>query len=75
MGKNSLNAEEQQDPRRAISQGKLIERSFGWTRQIGLPRQVKLRRLDRVDWLSRLTMVAYDMVRMRKLIPIHAPVI
>jgi len=36
---------------------------------------VKLRRLDRVDWLSRLTMVAYDMVRMRKLIPIHAPVI
>jgi hypothetical protein len=32
-------------------------------------RQVKLRGLDRVDWLYRLTIVAHNLVRMRRLIP------
>ena len=75
LGKNSLTAEERLDPRRAISQKKrkLIEKVFGWAKLIGSLRQVKLRGLGRVDWLHRLVMVGYNLVRMRKLIPIPAP--
>jgi transposase len=76
LGKNSLTGEEQQDPRRRISQRKrkLIERVFGWSKLTGPLRQVKLRGLKRVDWFYRLTLVAYNLVRMRKLVPIPAPV-
>ena len=75
LGKNSLTEEERGDGRRSISQQKrkLIERVFGWSKLIGLLRQVKLRGLKRVDWFYRLTVVAYNLVRMRKLIPIQAP--
>jgi hypothetical protein len=74
LGKNSLNKKEQNDPRRSISQQKrkLIERAFGWGKFNGALRQVKVRGLDRVDWLFRLTMAAYNLVRMRRLIPIGA---
>jgi len=70
LGKNSLTEEERQDWRRAISQRKrkLIERVFGWSKLDRLLRQVKLRGLKRVDWFYRLTMVAYNLMRMRKLI-------
>ena len=34
-------------------------------------RQLKLRGLQRVDWFYRLTIAAYNLVRMRKLIPIQ----
>lgn len=75
LGKNSLSEAEQADPRRAISQRKrkLIERVFGWAKLTGLVRQVKLRGLARVDWFYRLVIVGYNLVRMRKLIPIQAP--
>jgi IS5 family transposase len=74
MGKNSLTEEERQDARRAISQRKrkLIERVFGWSKLDGPLRQVKLRGLDRVDWFYRLTIVAHNLVRMRRLIAIEA---
>ena len=74
-GKNSLNAEEQADPRRAISQQKrkLIERVFGWSKLDRMLRQVKVRGLERVDWFYRLTIAAYNLVRMRRLIAIQAP--
>ena len=74
LGKNSLTAEERADERRAISQRKrkLIERVFGWSKLNGPLRQVKLRGLDRVDWFYRLTIAAYNLVRMRRLIPIEA---
>ena len=74
LGKNSLSAEEQSDPRRAISQRKrkLIERVFGWSKLDRPLRQLKLRGLDRVDWFYRLTMVAHNLVRMRRLIPIES---
>jgi transposase len=73
LGKNSLTAEEQADQRRMISQKKrkLIERVFGWAKLTGLLRQVKLRGLKRVDWFYRLAITAYNLVRMRKLIPIQ----
>lgn len=72
LGKNSLNKEERADERRRISQRKrkLVERVFGWSKLTGLLRQVKLRGLKRVNWFYRLTIVAYNLVRMRMLIPI-----
>ena len=75
LGKNSLSEEERADARRTISQKKrkLIEKVFGWAKLIGLQRQVKVRGLARVDWFYRLAVTAYNLVRMRKLIPISAP--
>jgi transposase len=74
LGKNSLTVAERCDERRAISQRKrkLIERVFGWSKLTGPLRQVKLRGLERVDWFYRLTIAAYNLVRMRRLIPIQA---
>jgi transposase len=74
MGKNSLTDEERQDPRRTISQRKrkLIERVFGWSKLDRPLRQVKLRGLKRVDWFYRLTIVAHNLVHMRRLIPIES---
>jgi hypothetical protein len=74
LGKNSLTEAERMDARRAISQRqrKLIERVFGWSKLDRGLRQVKLRGLDRVDWSYRMTMVAHNLVRMRRLIPIEA---
>jgi transposase len=74
LGKNSLTEKERADERRAISRRKrkLIERVFGWSKLDGPMRQVKLRGLDRVDWFYRLTIVAHNLVRMRRLIPIQA---
>lgn len=72
LGKNHLTAEERADPWRAVSQRrrKLVERVFGWSKLNRGLRQVKLRGLKRVDWFYRLTIAAYNLVRMRKLIPV-----
>jgi hypothetical protein len=51
---------------------KLIERVFGWSKLNRPLRQVKLRGLKRVDWFYRLTIAAYNLVRMRRLIPLPA---
>jgi hypothetical protein len=74
LGKNSLSDQERADQRRSISQRKrkLIERVFGWSKLDRPLRQVKLRGLKRVDWFYRLTIAAYNIVRMRRLIPIEA---
>lgn len=74
LGKNSLTEEERADARRTLSQKKrkLIERVFGWSKLDRPLRQVKLRGLKRVDWFYRLTIAAYNLVRMTRLIPIQA---
>jgi hypothetical protein len=74
LGKNGLNKQERADPRRLISQQKrkLVEEAFGWSKLTGALRQVKLRGLKRVDWFYRMVMVCYNLVRMRRLIPIQA---
>ena len=74
LEKNSLTEAERGDERRKISQWKrkLIERVFGWAKLDGPMRQVKLRGLARVDWFYRMTISAYNLVRMRRLIPIEA---
>lgn len=75
LQKNRLREAERCDARSAISQRKrkLIERAFGWAKLAAGLRQVKLRGLTRVDWFYRLAMVGYNLVRMRRLIPILAP--
>jgi hypothetical protein len=50
----------------------MIERVFGWAKLDRLLRQVKLRGLERVDWFFRLNRTAYNLVRMRRLIPFTA---
>ena len=74
MAKNSLTEAERNDERRAISQKKrkLVEKVFGWSKADSILRQAKVRGLDRVDWFYRLTLVGYNLVRMRRLIPIAA---
>jgi transposase len=71
LEKNCLTNRERNDQRRAIShkKRKLIERSFGWAKSDRPLCQVKLRRLKRVDWFYRLTMTAYNLTRMCRLIP------
>ena len=53
----------------AISQRKrkLIEQGFGWVKTVGRMRQVMVRGLKRVDQMFVLSMVAYNLVRMRSL--------
>jgi hypothetical protein len=50
----------------------LIEKVFGWAKLDSVLRQVKVRGLKRVDWFYRLTMAAYNLMRLRRLIPIEA---
>ncbi len=74
LQKNRLRPEERSDERSAMSQRKrkLIERVFGWAKLSTGLRQVRLRGLKRVDWFYRLTIAAYNLVRMRRLIPVQA---
>ncbi len=73
LGKNSLTESERADERKTISQRKrkLIERVFGWSKLDRPLRQIKLRGLKRVDCFYRLTITAYNLVRMRRLIHVQ----
>jgi transposase len=72
LQKNRLSQVERCDARSAISQRKrkLIERVFGWAKLSAGLRQVKLRGLKRVDWFYRLTITAYNLLRMSRMIPL-----
>jgi transposase len=48
---------------------KRVEEPFGWAKQIGLLRQVRFRGLDRVRQCYMTTMAAYNLVRIRNLLP------
>jgi transposase len=56
----------------AISQKKRkrIEECFGWLKDIALLRKLKHRGLFKVGWIFTFAVAAYNLVRMRKLIPI-----
>jgi transposase len=51
---------------------KRIEECFGWLKDIALLRKVKHRGLFNVAWIFNFAAAAYNLVRMRKLIPIPA---
>src|ERR1700723_3641991 len=56
----------------AISQKKRkrIEECFGWIKDIALLRKLKHRGLHKVGWIFSFAAAAYNLVRLRKLIPI-----
>jgi transposase len=70
---NWLTEAERSDPGLVLSQRKrkLVEKVFGWIKQDRL-RQIKLRGVQRVDWLFQLAAAAHNLLRMSKLIPIQA---
>jgi len=51
---------------------KRIEECFGWLKDIALLRKLKHRGLFKVAWIFTFGAAAYNLVRMRKLIPIPA---
>jgi hypothetical protein len=51
---------------------KRIEECFGWLKDIALMRKLKHRGLFKVGWSFTFAAAAYNLVRMRKLIPIPA---
>ena len=58
----------------AISQKKRkrIEECFGWIKDIALLRKLKHRGLNKVGWIFTFAAAAYNLVRLRKMIPVAA---
>ena len=56
----------------AVSQKKRkrIEECFGWLKDIALLRKLKHRGLSKVGWIFSFAAAAYNLVRMRKLLPL-----
>jgi transposase len=52
----------------SLSRRWLIEKGFGWLKQTGPMRQVKLRGLEKVDWLFVFSCAAHNLIRVTKLI-------
>lgn len=48
---------------------KLVEESFGWMKTVAMIRQVKHRGRLKVEWVFTFAAAAYNLVRMRKLLP------
>jgi transposase len=52
----------------SLSRRWLVEKSFGWLKQTGPVRQVKLRGLHKVDWIFVFTCAAHNLLRLPRLI-------
>jgi transposase len=52
----------------SLSRRWLVEKGFGWLKQTGPLRQVKLRGLEKVDWLFVFSCAAHNLLRLPKLI-------
>ena len=74
LDKNHLTQAEREDNWLRISQRKrkLVERIFGWSKLDRMLGQVKQRGRNKVDWLFRLVIAAYNLTRMRRLISLQA---
>ena len=57
----------------SLSRRWLIEKGFGWLKQTGPLRQVKLRGLEKVDWLFVFSCAAHNLIRLPRLIAQHQP--
>lgn len=51
---------------------KMIEEVFGWMKTVGLMRKLRHRGTVLADWIFEFTAAAYNLVRMRRLIPAAA---
>jgi hypothetical protein len=65
--RNNLDRRTTRQPGYTISLSRrwLIEKGFGWLKQTGPLRQVKLRGLDKVDWLFVFSCAAHNLIRGR----------
>jgi transposase len=52
----------------SLSRRWLVEKSFGWLKQTGPLRQVKLRGLEKVDWLFVFSCAAHNLLRLPRLL-------
>src|SRR5277367_4548881 len=52
----------------SLSRRWLVEKSFGWLKQTGPLRQVKLRGLHKVDWIFVFSCAAHNLMRLPRLI-------
>jgi len=70
-GGSAIDARTARHPGYAISQRrrKRIEECFGWLKDIALLRKLKHRGLFRVGWIFTFAAAAYNLVRMRRLVP------
>ena len=57
----------------SLSRRWLVEKGFGWLKQTGPMRQVKLRGLHKVDWLFVFSCAAHNLCRLPKLIAQRQP--
>jgi len=66
---SAIDARTTRHPGYALSQQKrkLVEQGFGWSKVIGLLRQLRHRGLERVGWIVSFTNAAYNLVRLRTL--------
>lgn len=73
-GGSAIDARTTRHDNYAVSQKKRkrIEECFGWLKDIALLRKLKHRGLFKVGWIFTFAAAAYNLVRMRKLIPIPA---
>jgi transposase len=51
----------------SLSRRWLVEKGFGWLKQTGPLRQVKLRGLEKVDWLFVFSCAAHNLLRLPRL--------
>src|SRR5271170_8115679 len=72
---SNLDRRTTRQPGYAVSLGRrwLIEKGFGWLKQTGPLRQVKLRGLEKVDWLFVFSCAAYNLIRLPRLIAQRTP--
>jgi IS5 family transposase len=52
----------------SLSRRWLVEKGFGWLKQTGPLRQVKLRGLEKVDWLFVFSCAAHNLIRLPRLL-------
>ena len=58
----------------SLSRRWLVEKGFGWLKQTGPLRQVKLRGLEKVDWLFVFSCAAHNLLRLPRLMVQQQPV-
>ncbi len=51
----------------SLSRRWLVEKGFGWLKQTGPLRQVKLRGMEKVDWLFVFSCAAHNLIRLPRL--------
>jgi transposase len=70
--RSAIDARTTRQPGYAVSQRKRkqIEEVFGWLKTIGLCRQTRFRGVRRVGWMVTFATAVYNLVRMRRLLPV-----